>query len=149
MPMTKCNKENEGLNMKTDKISMADCAYNYLLKKKKAKSFYDIWNNVIEELEITNPEEIISFFYTNLTLDSRFVNVGENKWDLRERLPFEKVHIDMNDIYTEEEETFDEEYDDEVEVLSSEEDYDSYEEKETLEAAKFGFQIDSDEDEEN
>ena len=50
----------------------------------------------------------LTYFYTNLTLDSRFVNVGDNKWDLRERLPFEKVHIDMNDIYNDDEEGYEE-----------------------------------------
>mgnify|MGYP003539401767 CR=1 FL=1 len=56
------------------------------------------------EPEMENIEEDISFFYTNLTLDGRFVNVGENKWNLRERVTFDKVHIDMNEIYADEEE---------------------------------------------
>ena len=56
----------------------------------------------VEEFE--NIDEDISFFYTNLTLDGRFVNVGDNKWNLRERVTFDKVHIDMNDIYADDEE---------------------------------------------
>ena len=31
------------------------------------------------------------------------ITVGENKWDLRTRHRFEEVHIDMNDIYNEDE----------------------------------------------
>ena len=80
-------------------------------KKKKERNFYDLWEEVKAELakvvepeELENIDEDISFFYTNLTLDGRFVNVGENKWNLRERVTFDKVHIDMNDIYAEEDE---------------------------------------------
>lgn len=139
--------------MNTEKNSMSDCAYNYLSKKKKAKSFYEIWDNVVAELEISEEEqnEVISYFYTNLTLDSRFVNVGENKWDLRERLPFEKVHIDMNDIYNDEEEMDEDDLleDDAEDEDSLDEDFDSYEDKDNLERAKFDFDIDSDEEENN
>ena len=37
-------------------------------------------------------------------LDGRFVNLGDNNWDLRTRHKFEKYHIDMKDAYTEAEE---------------------------------------------
>lgn len=91
--------------------SKTDIAYRLMLKKKKERNFYDIWEDVKAELaktltpeEMEKVEEDISFFYTNLTLDGRFVNVGENKWNLRERLPFDKVHIDMNDVYADDEE---------------------------------------------
>ena len=40
---------------------------------------------------------------SNITLDGRLITVGENRWDLRSRHKFEEVHIDMNDIYAEEE----------------------------------------------
>ena len=136
--------------------SMSDCAYTFLQKKKKAKSFYEIWDSVVEELNLdleNQPDDIISYFYTNLTLDSRFVNVGDNKWDLRERLPFEKVHIDMNDIYNDDEEGYEEltssDYEDEE---NADEDYDDYDsekddEDEDINPETYGFSIDSDDDE--
>ena len=43
--------------------------------------------------------------YKRQTLDGRFITVGENAWDLRSRHKFSDVHIDMNDIYADEEET--------------------------------------------
>lgn len=46
-------------------------------------------------------EQNISRFYTKLTLDERFVLLEDNMWDLRERQSFDKVHIDMNEIYSE------------------------------------------------
>ena len=51
------------------------------LKKELAK--------ILTPEEMENIDEDISFFYTNLTLDGRFVNVGDNKWNLRERVKFE------------------------------------------------------------
>ena len=94
-----------------EKESKTDIAYRLMLKKKKERNFYDLWEDVKAELakvatpeELENVEEDISFFYTNLTLDGRFVCVGENKWNLRERVTFDKVHIDMNEIYADEEE---------------------------------------------
>ena len=94
-----------------ERESKTDIAYRLMLKKKKERNFYELWEDVKAELakvaapeELENVEEDISFFYTNLTLDGRFVCVGENKWNLRERVTFDKVHIDMNEIYAEEEE---------------------------------------------
>ena len=99
-----------------EKESKTDIAYRLMLKKKKERNFYDLWEEVKAELakvaapeELENVEEDISFFYTNLTLDGRFVCVGENKWNLRERVTFDKVHIDMNEIYNDEEEVSEDE----------------------------------------
>ena len=105
-----------------EKESKTDIAYRVMLKKKKERNFYDLWDDVKNELakvmseeELANIDEDISFFYTNLTLDGRFVNVGDNKWNLRERVTFDKVHIDMNDIYADEDEDEDENEDDDKE----------------------------------
>ncbi len=95
------------------KESMTDIAYEIMKANGKEMLFYDLWDRVLEQLQVASQEEIdtlISFFYTNITIDGRFVNVGENKWDLRERVPYERVHIDMNEIYQDDEET-DDEYD--------------------------------------
>ncbi len=45
--------------------------------------------------------KVISQFYTNLTLDGRFVDLKDNEWGLRERETYDKVHIDMNAVYSE------------------------------------------------
>ena len=101
-----------------ERESKTDIAYRVMLKKKKERNFYDLWEDVKNELakvaspeELENVDEDISFFYTNLTLDGRFVNVGENKWNLRERVTFDKVHIDMNEIYADEEEVIEDDED--------------------------------------
>ena len=61
-----------------------------------------------EVIELTDEESLakIAQFYTNLSLDGRFVTLGNNEWDLRKNQTYDKVHIDMNDVYSDiEEET--------------------------------------------
>lgn len=86
--------------------SMVDVAYELMSKKKKAVNFYKLWQEVseVKGFEPEEQEEKESLFYTNITLDGRFITVGENNWDLRSRHKFEDVHIDMNDIYADDEE---------------------------------------------
>ena len=86
--------------------SMVDVAYELMLKKKKAVNFYKLWQEVseVKGFEDEEKEEKESLFYTNITLEGRFITFGENNWDLRTRPKFEEEHIDMNDIYNEEEE---------------------------------------------
>lgn len=103
-------KENNNIK---EKESKTDIAHRLMLRRKKERSFYDLWEDVKKEYAVINnltEEEIaalddeISFFYTNITLDGRFVNVGDNKWNLRERVQYDNIHIDMNDVYADEEE---------------------------------------------
>ena len=42
----------------------------------------------------------IGALYTDLTLDGRFVTLTDNTWDLRSRHTYDKVHIDVNDVYS-------------------------------------------------
>ena len=84
--------------------SMVDVAYELMSKKKKAVNFYKLWQEVseVKGFDEEEKDEKESLFYTNITLDGRFITVGENNWDLRSRHKFDEVHIDMNDIYTDE-----------------------------------------------
>ena len=130
-----------------ERESKTDIAYRLMSKRKKERSFYDLWEDVKAELvklygeeSIENIDEDISFFYTNLTLDERFVLLEDNTWDLRERQSFDKVHIDMNDIYSEiDEEEKELKEDEEVE----DEEYNEYSEEEEKELKE-----DEDEEEE-
>lgn len=113
-------------------------AYDFVSKQKNPVSFADIWNYIVEQSELgeLSEDELATKaarFYTNLLLDGRFVNLGDNTWDLRSRHTFDKVHIDMKDVYSEVEEDDD---DDEEET----------EEKEYNEVFEDGKDSDSDED---
>lgn len=82
--------------------SLIEYAYDYVSGKKTSSSFKDIWAYVVKEAGLTDEEAAarVSKFYTNLMLDGRFVTLGENEWDLRVRHTFDKVHIDMKDVYS-------------------------------------------------
>ena len=106
-------------------LSMVDIAYDLMTKKKKEVDFAKLYQEVseIKGLSPEEAEERISIFYTDITLDGRFITLGENRWDLRERHKFENVHIDMNDIYADLEDE-DEEEIEEDDGLSAEDSYD-------------------------
>lgn len=115
--------------------SMVDVAYSYLKEINKKVKFNDLFNVISERIGFSEEEKenLISNFYTNLSLDGRFVTLGNNEWDLRSNQTYDKVHIDMNDIYTDMEEetkanTDFEEYDkDEIAAEGLEEDSDDEE----------------------
>ena len=69
------------------KKSMVDVAYDLMSTKKKAIVFLKLWEEVCQVMAFTKQQEEdnIAQFYSDLSLDDRFVNVGENKWDLRDR----------------------------------------------------------------
>lgn len=86
--------------------SLLDYAFDYLNNQASSVSFTDMWNYIKEAANLTEEEAAakVSRLYTNLMLDGRFVTLGENQWDLRVRHTFDKVHIDMKDVYAEAEE---------------------------------------------
>lgn len=98
--------------------SLLDIAYEIVSKQKGSISFSDLWKKVVEASGLNEEDAAkkISRFYTNLMLDGRFVTLGENQWDLRTRHTFDKVHIDMKDVYSDDEDTdIDEEDQEELE----------------------------------
>lgn len=97
--------------------SLLDYAYEYVSKSKEPVSFADIWKYVVEHagLDEETAARRVSSFYTNLMLDGRFVTLGDNLWDLRVRQTFDKVHIDMKDVYSDVEENDDDEEEEEEE----------------------------------
>ncbi len=90
--------------------SLVNAAYDVLSKKFEREGkksvplpFKDLLREVGEELNIHEEEELIriaSRFYTDLTLDGRFVIKEDNTWVLREHEKFADVSIDMNAAYS-------------------------------------------------
>ena len=88
--------------------SMADVAYFYLKELKAANpagedislDFQSLFDEVTRRLNINATEAIRKkgAFYTNLTLDGRFIILGNYKWDLRENHKFEDCP-DINAFY--------------------------------------------------
>lgn len=82
--------------------SMIDAAYSILSASEGAMAFKDLWAKLKESLEIGPDEEAarIGHFYTDISLDGRFVEGKDNTWNLRSRISYDNVHIDMSDVYT-------------------------------------------------
>ena len=113
--------------------SLIEIAYEFVSSQKEGVSFAKIWEHVKEAAELS--EEVATKkagqFFTNMMLDGRFVNLGENVWDLRSRHVFDKVHIDMKDVYSDVETEDDDSEEDEEnkeynQVFEEEEDEDSF-----------------------
>ena len=95
--------------------SNLDVAFDLIVNTGKEVSFKEIWEEVIrvQGYDEETAKRLMGQFYTNLSLDGRFVTLGDNKWDLRSRHTFDKVLIDMNDVYSDVETTSDEDVDEE------------------------------------
>lgn len=108
-------------------VSLLDLAHRFLEEKQGPVGFFEIVEYVSKEAELSKEEmeRKISRFYTNLMLDGRFVTLGENVWDLRVRQTFDKVHIDMRDVYSDLESV----NDDEEEIEEEKEYNEAFEEK--------------------
>jgi len=93
--------------------SLLDYGYDVLSASKDPVKFIDLFKKSVElsglELSETELKVRMSKFYTQLSLDGRFITLTDNFWDLRSRHVFEKVHLDMIDAYSDEDEEIDEE----------------------------------------
>lgn len=92
--------------MKTQK-SMIETAYEIMEASNAPITFMAFYDKIGEALAMSVEEknERIGDFYTDLTLDGRFVSLTDNTWDLRSRHTYDKVHIDVNDVYSQVEES--------------------------------------------
>lgn len=82
--------------------SMTEVAYELLSKKKRPIPFAKLWADVSKACNVSN--DLVATFYSDLSLDSRFTSLKENKWDLTERRKFAESHIDIDNLGLEDEE---------------------------------------------
>lgn len=102
-------------------------------KENYALAFGELAGLVCERMGITNQDDMLkiaSKFYTALTLDGRFVLREDNTWVLREHELFDTVHIDMNSVYSEDDDDKENEDEDIDENSDRNEDSDDYDENE-------------------
>jgi DNA-directed RNA polymerase subunit delta len=80
--------------------SMLELAYEFIVSKKKAVTFKDIWQYIQKQ---TDEKESLQLgrFYKLITLDGRFVALGSNKWDLKERYTFKELYDDARGVFRE------------------------------------------------
>ena len=118
--------------------SNLDVAYELVSNKRKPVDFSKLWEEVsqIQGLSEEEAKSKASKFYTALSLDGRFITLGENTWDLRSRYTFDKVHIDMNEVYADDIEDDEKEVDEnasEKELFGDDDDDEDSEDEETSE----------------
>ena len=93
--------------------SLLDYGFDVLSVSKEPVKFIDLFNKAVSlsglELSEQDLKTRMSKFYTQLSLDGRFITLTDNFWDLRLRHKFEQVHLDMIDAYSDEEDEVDEE----------------------------------------
>lgn len=124
--------------------SFLDVAYEVIKSNNGPINFLNLWNSVCEKTENdpSSKEGKIGKFYTLLLTDGRFVNLGDNTWDLRDNYTFDKVHIDMSDCYSDEE---DDDKDPE-DLLVEKDDDEMYKEDDDEEESDYEPEEDSEDD---
>lgn len=111
--------------------SNLDVAFELVSRKKNPVVFSKLWEEVsqIQGLSEEEAKKRASKFYTALSLDGRFITLGDNTWDLRSRYTFDKVHIDMNEVYSDESDEVEDEDRSEDDYFIDEEDEESEDEE--------------------
>lgn len=84
--------------------SMVDVAFDLMKRKKNPVIFLKLWEDVSTMMgfDQQQSDDNIAQFYSDISLDDRFVCVGENKWDLRCRHTFHESVVDTDDLIIEE-----------------------------------------------
>lgn len=81
--------------------SMSDVAYDILSTKKRAVPFPKLWAEVAKKTGA--PNDRVASFYSDLSLDGRFVSLEDNKWDLKAHRKFSETQVDLSKIEVEDE----------------------------------------------
>lgn len=82
------------------KKSMIEVAYQVLTNNNGSMPFVDLWKDVSQKMGFnqTQFEDNIAQFYTDLSLDGRFLNMSQNTWDLRSRHTYSESVMDTDSI---------------------------------------------------
>ncbi|WP_216829976.1 DNA-directed RNA polymerase subunit delta [Alkalihalobacterium elongatum] len=132
-----------------EELSMVEVAYHVLKERKETFSYTDLLNRVVELKGMSEEEKKrrISYLYTDLNVDGRFMCIGNNVWGLKAWYPIEKIEEDIitakprkkakstdeDDVEIDEEfEDFEDEFEeieDELDELADNEDSDDFEEE--------------------
>ncbi|WP_242318742.1 DNA-directed RNA polymerase subunit delta [Bacillus cereus group sp. BfR-BA-01349] len=73
--------------------SMIEVVHSVLGDKKQATTYNELVQEIAQVLGLSQ-EQVnakIAQFYTDLNIDGRFINLGENRWGLRSWYPYEQI----------------------------------------------------------
>lgn len=100
-------------------LSLQDVAEKVVKKKKKPIEFKKLWEEICKELNFneTEAKSKLAKFYHSMSVDSRFIQLEGNTWDLKSRQSYEKIKVNVETI----------EFDDEDDEDYSEENSENFE----------------------
>lgn len=138
---------------------MIEVVHSVLEDKRQATSFNDLVQEIAQVLGLSQEQVAakIAQFYTDLNIDGRFINLGENRWGIRSWYPYEQIDEEIlpqpkpkKKRKVEEEEDFDEYIEEDEDDFDSEDDSDDDVEDldEVLEEDDDLDDLDDDDDEE-
>ena len=91
--------------------TLTDIAFDVINERKEEMTFADIWKDVVVRSGDSNAD--ISQLYSDMMLDSRFVNLKGNIWDLKQNRKFEESFVDLGALEIDDD-------DDEIEEIEDE-----------------------------
>lgn len=85
---------------------LIEAAFNILESVKHQLEFKDLWEQVLASKGLTQEQalEFIADFYSDLTLDNRFIGIEKTQWDLRARRTSKEAILDTSSLLYDEEE---------------------------------------------
>lgn len=110
--------------------SMIETAHEILLNQSEPVPFINLYNQVSEKLGFTpaQHDDNIAHFFSDLSLDNRFISRPKNSWDLKKRHSTQDKKIDLEALSLEDEDEELEVEEMEDEVLDEDADEDGFEE---------------------
>lgn len=72
---------------KLKELSLMDTAETILREKNEPLDIYELFDLVckVQEVEDARKSDLVSHFYSDITISAKFVYVGDNQWDLKEK----------------------------------------------------------------
>lgn len=112
------------------KSPMVEAAFSVLEKAQSALPFKELFDQVVTELDLDKvaATKRIAKLYSDITLDSRFLSLEDNMWDLKKRHKLDDTIVHTSDIIIDDEDVDEYDYDYEEEEINDDEDEDDDEE---------------------
>lgn len=116
------------------KSPMVEAAFSVLEKAQSALPFKELFDQVVTELDLDKvaATKRIAKLYSDITLDSRFLSLEDNMWDLKKRHKLDDTIVHTSDIIIDDEDVDEYDYDYEEEINDDEDDDEEDDEKDLI-----------------
>lgn len=111
--------------------SMIDTAYGILNNRTDALPFLSLFKEVSDELGFSQSqyESNIAHFFSDLSMDNRFVSRPNNNWDLKKRHATKDTRINLDEIRLDDDESEEDEFEEEDIIEETSDDSDDEEDE--------------------